>query len=256
MAKRIDYMASVDDAKTQEAQKVAQSSGIFRNWKVGNNILRLLPPVANTGWAKGHILLPVWQYWRLPPAENMARDIHRTFGPTYDDPIADVFAELRKLGVDTSKLEDKSQSAFYANVIDLKEDELRVQVQKFSKGLAHNILADLNNSDIVGKEVLNPYSGAALAVTYSPDEKDQKKIYKHTWPPRRVNQPIAQSDVEVEALMAQCQDLAEIFKPPEGEDLEQIIEIAKALYEFVAPVQQTGNGAPAAEQGEQDDLPF
>ena len=54
--------------------------------------------------------------------------------------------------------------------------------------------------------------------------------------------------------MDTCVDLAEIFTPPEGEELEKIIETAKALFEYAAPADKpTATGPPA---GDDDDLPF
>ena len=63
----------------------------------------------------------------------------------------------------------------------------------------------------------------------------------------------------VDALMDTCVDLAEIFTPPEGEELEKIIETAKAFFEYAAPgacreIKAVAISAqtPAAD----DDLPF
>ena len=100
--------------------------------------------------------MPIWTYWRLPPAEAMARDIRRTFGPNHNDSIHDALVELRKQGVDTSKVEAKSKPAFYANVLDLKDDEPRVLVQKFPKSVANWLFDQWNDEQLAGRGVLNP----------------------------------------------------------------------------------------------------
>ena len=84
--------------------------------------------------------------------------------------------------------------------------------------------------------MLNPYAGTALSVRYDPDNRDAKQIYTPSWHPTASNKPICAGGEEaVDALMDTCVDLAEIFTPPEGEELEKIIETAKALFEYAAP---------------------
>ena len=250
-----NYLDSIDDEQfVEDQQAAAQSGGAFRDWVSGANVLRILPPVANTGFARGRVLLPIWTYWRLPPDEAMARDIRRTFGDKEDDPIHDALAELRKQGVDTSKLEAKSRPSFYANVVDLRADEPQVQVQKFPKGLANWVFEQLNDEALAGRAVLNPYAGTALSVKYDPDHKDAKQIYVPSWHPTASNKPICKGgDEAVDALMDTCVDLAEVFTPPEGEDLEKIVEVAKALFEYAAPADPPVVTGPADER---DDLPF
>ena len=254
-----NYMQSIDDEQFVEDQKSAsQSGGAFRDWVAGANVLRILPPVANTGFAKGRVLLPVWHYWRLPPNEAMARDIRRTWGEGHEDPIHNALAELRNQGLDTSKMESKSRPAFYANVVDLREDEPTVRIQKFPKGLANWIFDQLADEQLAGRGVLNPYAGTALSVKYDPDNKDAKQIYVPSWHPTASNKPICLGgEAAVDALMDTCVDLAGIFTPPEGEDLEEIIEVATALFEYAAPAEQAQGGpAPISEAQDDDDLPF
>ena len=252
-----NYLRSIDDTQFDEdAAAAASSGGAFRDWVSGANVLRILPPVANTGFAKGRVLLPVWTYWRLPPAEAMARDIRRTFGPDHHDSIHEALVELRKQGVDTSKIEAKSRPAFYANIVDLKDDEPRVLVQKFPKGVANWLFEQFADEQLAGRGVINPYAGTALSVRYDPDNRDAKQIYTPSWHPTASNKPICAGGEEaVDALMDTCVDLAEIFTPPEGEELEKIIETAKALFEYAAPADKPISAqVPAAD--DDDDLPF
>ena len=93
---------------------------------------------------------------------------------------------------------------------------------------------------------------------YDPDNRDAKQIYTPSWHPTASNKPIcAGGEQAVDALMDTCVDLSEIFTPPEGEDLEKIIETAKALFEYAAPAPApTPSGAPGSPAGDDDDLPF
>ena len=250
-----DYMSFIDNDHFEEDKAAAtQSGGAFRDWQSGANILRILPPIANTGFAKGRVLLPIWTYWRLPPDEAMARDIRRTFGPKADDPIDDCLIQLRKEGVDTTKLEAKSRPAFYANVVDLKAEEPQVQVQKFPKSVASWLFEQLADEQLAGRGVLNPYAGTALSVRYDPDNRDAKQIYTPSWHPTASNKPLCQGGEEaVDALMATSKDLAEIFTLPDEEEMAEIIEKAKALYEYAAPGEIA---AGAVDPANKDDMPW
>ena len=262
---RMDWKSSFSQEKFQEDKALAdQSGGAFRDWKAGKNIVRILPPLANTGWTKGRVLVPTWMYWRLPPNDGMGRDIRRTFGPDHDDPIDDCLKQLRALGVDTTKLEAKSRVSFYANVVDMEESELRVSVQKFPKGLAQWVFGQLADEDVAGPEMINPYAGTSLIVQYDPDAKDNNKMYIPSWQIRQMNKPLCEGgDGAVDELLAQCKDIAGVIEPPDAEGMEKLTEAAKELYEYAAPADpvpaQRATGQEQEVQQDQlddDDLPF
>jgi len=220
--------------KVQERSRAADEGSsfdddIWLNWKVGQNVFRILPSWSKAMADEGLFAKVVWRHYALPSSDGKqanhvcVEQNHPKLGIVC--PICQVIRDLESKGHDLGNYRCRFKA--FVNAVDRDEAAKmsvpKVRIVSLTPGVYHWVLRTIADPYI--GDITDPYKGVYISVTKSGTGIDTE--YSPNVLPGR--EPVVGSPEAVENILGSLHNLDDIFKVPNEEIMKIIQASADAL---------------------------